>query len=60
MPLVPIGYEEPMYLGPMDFEEFLWAMDTNDILLENIRGHIIEMSPIGKELLDGMMSPFCR
>ena len=60
VPLVPIGYEEPMYLGPMDFEEFLWAMDTNDILLENIRGHIIEMSPIGKELLDGMMSLFCR
>ena len=34
---VPIGYEEMLYMYPLDFEEFLWAKNINEDVIKNIK-----------------------
>ena len=34
---VPVGYEDNIYMYPMDFEEFLWANDINDETINYIK-----------------------
>lgn len=41
--------ERHVKMYPLDFEEFLWAMD-NDILMELIRGRFQERKPMGQAL----------
>ncbi len=47
VPLIPAGYWERMYLGPMDFEEFLWAIGISDKVIAEIRTRISEKRPFG-------------
>ncbi|AMK13531.1 ATPase AAA+ superfamily [methanogenic archaeon mixed culture ISO4-G1] len=35
--LSPMGYVKPIYIGPMDFEEFLWALGTDEKTTSGIR-----------------------
>ena len=35
--LSPMGYVKPLYIGPMDFEEFLWALGTDEKTTAEIR-----------------------
>ncbi|GHT51779.1 ATPase [Bacteroidia bacterium] len=41
----PVGKVDEMNMYPLDFEEFLWAMDKG-ILCEKIREHYAEMKPM--------------
>lgn len=34
---IPVGYEDIVEMTPLDFEEFLWAMDTADEVLDIVR-----------------------
>lgn len=60
IPQIPVGYEEPIYLGPMDFEEFLWAMGTDEKAIGYIRDRIRKTEPFADEFLKGMMKVFRR
>lgn len=46
VPLIPAGYWERMYLGPMDFEEFLWAIGMPEDAIAEIREMISEKKPL--------------
>ncbi len=55
VPLIPAGYWERMYLGPMDFEEFLWAIGMPEEAIADIRKRISEKKP-----LEGCLAPMMR
>ena len=40
--LSPMGYVKPLYIGPMDFEEFLWALGTDEKTTAGIRKMIAD------------------
>ena len=41
----PVGKVYELYMYPLDFEEFLWAMDK-DLLIEEIKTHFAELKPM--------------
>ena len=43
---IPVGSEENLYMNPMDFEEFLWALGVSDKVVEHVRTHITDMKPL--------------
>lgn len=60
VPLIPIGSEEPMFMGPMDFEEYLWAIGMSEDTLGYIRDRIRRTEPFDDAFLDIMMGHFRR
>lgn len=44
--LHPTGYLQRVDMHPMDFEEFLWALDMPQRVIEDVRGSISRMEPI--------------
>lgn len=60
MRLLPIGFVEQIYLSPMDFEEFLWAMGFSHSQTENIRTHIQNMEPFERFVLTQLNELFKR
>lgn len=44
--LVPVGYEEPITMYGLDFEEFLWARGTPEDIIEEIRRYIRTRKPL--------------
>lgn len=45
----PVGKIDEISMFPLDFEEFLWAMDK-EILSEEIKGHFTELNPMPEML----------
>lgn len=43
--ILPMGYEKSIGLGPLDFEEFLWAIGIDDNAIGNLRRHIRDREP---------------
>ena len=43
---VPVGYETVIDMRPMDFEEFLWAQNIPDIVLEKLKDCLSTLRPI--------------
>lgn len=58
--LTPMGSIELEYMEPMDFEEFLWAMDFSHAQTETIRSHISEMKPFDGFVLRQLNDLFKR
>ena len=58
--LTPIGSVDLEYMAPMDFEEFLWAMDFSHAQTETIRLHISEMKPFDGFILRQLNDLFKR
>ena len=58
--LNPIGYVERMELRPMDFEEFLWALDMPEAAIERIRKSISDMEPIDESVFKAVSDLFTR
>lgn len=50
--LNPTGYMERLDMHPMDFEEFLWAMNMPQNVIEMIRGDISRVEPIDEALFE--------
>ena len=43
---VPVGYEKIVDMYPLDFEEFLWANGISDNIIDEIRKHFNEETPV--------------
>ncbi|MFT0898122.1 ATP-binding protein [Candidatus Methanoprimaticola sp. MG2] len=58
MPVLPVGYEEHMRMYSLDFEEFLWARDITDGIIDEIRSKIKNKEPLGTAYLDALNGHF--
>lgn len=56
--LLPMGYEETVTMTSMDFEEYLWAIDFPDDILQSIKKNLKNGEPIGKTLLNVLSKHF--
>lgn len=43
---IPVGYEEIIYMKPLDFEEFLWANGINDEVILICKSSFLEKKPV--------------
>ncbi len=48
VPSIPVGYERPIMMYPMDFEEFLWAYGYEDQAIQYLKGFYLnrEKAPL--------------
>ena len=51
---IPVGYEETIYMKPLDFEEFLWANRVD----QNVINSCMDCYKEGKEILEGIHTKF--
>ena len=42
----PVGYEEEVKVYPMDFEEFLWANNIDESIIDILRQSFLELKPV--------------
>lgn len=43
---VPVGYETVITMYPLNFEEFLWANGISETLIENLKKHLVDRTPV--------------
>ena len=53
---VPVGYETLINMHPLDFEEFCWANDISDSMIELLRSHLEAETPVPPALHSRMRS----
>ena len=51
---VPVGYETVIDMFPLDFEEFLWATGVSEALIEELKTHLNDETPV-PAALHGLM-----
>ena len=56
--LIPVGYEEPLTMYGLDFEEFLWAKGIPDEIIEEVRDCIRSCKPFNSAFLKAMEDAF--
>ena len=54
----PVGFETLVNVYPLDFEEFLWAMNVQDSLLEYLAGCFQDRTPVDGFIHGQMLSLF--
>jgi len=52
---VPVGYERPVTMRPLDFEEFLWSRGYDDEAVAGLRGYLEELRPVPRTVHETMM-----
>ena len=57
-PQVPVGYERPVTMFPLDFEEFLWAKGYDQDATSQLRGYFDRMQPVPAAANENMMRLF--
>ncbi len=45
---IPVGYENYLTMHPLDFEEFLWASQVPDSVIESLKDHLKREKPLPK------------
>jgi hypothetical protein len=55
----PVGYELPIDVYPMDFEEFLWAKGISDDVINVVRTSYLKMQPV-PEFVHQQISQYYR
>lgn len=55
VPDIPVGQEERLWMHPLDFEEFLWALGLKDDVIAHIRTCIRERRPLGESIHGSLM-----
>ena len=50
----PVGYQDRLYLNPMDFEEFLWALNVKQDVIDYVRRCIRAREPIMEPVFETM------
>ena len=58
VPSYPVGYEHRIRMEPMDFEEFLWALNIKQEVIDHVKGCIRNRSPLGDSLLSTLSEYF--
>lgn len=53
--MVPGGYVDHMEMFPMDFEEFLWAINIDERVIGHVKEKIASREPIGDIVHQSMM-----
>ncbi len=53
---IPVGYETLINMHPLDFEEFCWANDISDSMIEMLRSHLEAETPVPPALHSRMRS----
>ena len=48
----PVGFEDTIDMYSLDFEEFLWAMDVREDIINEVKTNLIEKKPIDSVFLD--------
>ena len=56
--LIPVGYEEPLTMYGLDFEEFLWAKGVPDESIDEVRDCIRSRRPFNSAYLKAMEDAF--
>ena len=51
---IPVGYETVIDMYPLDFEEFLWANDITDPVIDFLRESLINRTPVSEALHNRM------
>ncbi len=54
-PSLPVGYERPVTMHPLDFEEYLWAMGYGDEAAGLLRGYFDKLEPVPQAIHEQMM-----
>ena len=54
-PSLPVGYERPVTMRPLDFEEFLWAYGYEDDTVSLLRGFYERLEPVPRTTHAHMM-----
>lgn len=54
----PVGFEEQHNMHPLDFEEYLWAKNVNDDVINLLRNHYQNQSPIPDVIHKAIMRYF--
>ncbi|MDR3205898.1 MAG: ATP-binding protein [Candidatus Methanoplasma sp.] len=54
----PVGYETPLWMHSLDFEEFLWALGVGDRAIEKVKRNIGAKEPLSGSMLDAMNEYF--
>ncbi len=47
---IPVGYETVVDMSPLDFEEFLWANGISDAVIDELKRHLNDASPVPEAL----------
>ncbi len=47
---IPVGYETVVDMSPLDFEEFLWANGISDAVIDELKRHLDDASPVPEAL----------
>ena len=54
-PSIPVGYERPVVMRPLDFEEFLWAKGYSDEAVRSLKTYYDELRPVPWPVHEKMM-----
>lgn len=54
----PVGFEEQHNMHPLDFEEFLWAKNVQDDVIDLLRKHLTHQKPLPSVIHKAMMRYF--
>lgn len=54
----PVGYERPIDLYPMDFEEFLWALGISKNIISSLRDSFLNIKPLNDSVLNKISEYF--
>ena len=54
-PSLPVGYERPVTMYPLDFEEYLWAAGYSPAALDTLRAYMQRIKPVPQAVHDSMM-----
>jgi len=52
VPSYPVGYEEAIEMASLDFEEFLWAMNIPEQIVNDVKNNIREKMPVDELFLE--------
>ena len=55
---IPTGFEHIIYMKPMDFEEFLWAKEIDDTVIDELKRCYNEKIPVSEVLHNSMLRYF--
>ena len=54
----PVGYERPIEMYPLDFEEFLWAVGVSDDVIQASKDSFAHKTPLSSSISDKLANLF--
>lgn len=54
----PVGQTETLTMNPLDFEEYLWAMGIDERVIDKLKEHLTDLTPVDDFLHQSMLSYF--